>query len=47
MLPSMDGPPAPVLHRGNAVLVDLDDEDPAFEDLDDPGNLPYRRAVGE
>lgn len=43
----IDGPPAPVLHRGNAVLVDLDDEDPAFEDLDDPGNLPYRRAAGE
>jgi hypothetical protein len=42
-----DGPPAPILHRGNAVVVDLDDEDPAFEDLDDPGNLPYRRAVGE
>lgn len=43
----LDGPPAPVLHRGNAVLVDLDDEDPAFEDLDQPGNMPYRRAVGE
>lgn len=42
-----DGPPAPVFHRGNAVLVDVDDEDPAFEDLDEPGNLPYRRAVGE
>ncbi|MBB4911158.1 divisome protein SepX/GlpR [Actinophytocola algeriensis] len=43
----LDGPPTPVTHRGNAVLVDVDDEDPAFEDLDDPGNLPYRRAVGE
>ena len=43
----LDGPPAPVTHRGNAVLVDVDDEDPAFEDLEDPGNLPYRRAVGE
>jgi hypothetical protein len=43
----LDGPAAPVTHRGNAVLVDIDDEDPAFEDLDDPGNLPYRRAVGE
>jgi hypothetical protein len=29
------------------VIVDPDDEDPAFEDLDDPANLPYRRAVGE
>lgn len=43
----LDGPPAPVHHHGSAVLVDIDDEDPAFEDLDDPGNLPYRRAVGE
>jgi hypothetical protein len=43
----MDGPPAPPVHRGNAVVVDIDDEDPAFDDLDDPGNLPYRRAVGE
>jgi hypothetical protein len=43
----MDGPPAPPAHRGNAIVVDVDDEDPAFDDLDDPGNLPYRRAVGE
>jgi hypothetical protein len=43
----LDGPSAPVTHRGNAVLVDVDDEDPAFEELDDPGNLPYRRAAGE
>lgn len=43
----LDGPPAPVMHRGNAVLVDIDDEDPAFDDLDEPGSLPYRRAVGE
>jgi hypothetical protein len=42
-----DGPPAPPLYRGNAILVDLDDEDPAFDDLDEPGNTPYRRAVGE
>lgn len=41
------GPPAPPTYRGNAVVVDVDDEDPAFEYLDDPGNLPYRRAVGE
>lgn len=43
----VDGPPAPPVYRGNAVVVDVDDEDPAFEDLEDPGNLPYRRAVGE
>jgi type II secretory pathway pseudopilin PulG len=43
----LDGPPAPVMHHGNAVLVDIDDEDPAFDDLDEPGSLPYRRAVGE
>lgn len=33
--------------RGRAVYVDLDDEDPAFHELDDPGQLPFRRAVGE
>lgn len=39
-------PPAPVHPRG-AVVVDIDDEDPAFDELDEPGSLPYRRAVGE
>ena len=29
------------------VVVDLDDEDPLFDDLDDSAALPYRRAVGE
>ncbi|MBB4688178.1 divisome protein SepX/GlpR [Amycolatopsis jiangsuensis] len=34
--------------RRQAVVVDLDDEDPAFEELDEPGmGGPYRRAVGE
>ncbi|WP_199431214.1 divisome protein SepX/GlpR [Qaidamihabitans albus] len=33
--------------RRQAVVVDLDDEDPAFHELDEPGQLPYRRAVGE
>ncbi|HVW42970.1 MAG TPA: gephyrin-like molybdotransferase receptor GlpR [Amycolatopsis sp.] len=33
--------------RGHAVVVDLDDEDPEFHELDDPGQLPFRRAVGE
>jgi hypothetical protein len=39
-------PPAPVHPRG-AVVVDIDDEDPAFDELEEPGSLPYRRAVGE
>ncbi|MBK1785500.1 divisome protein SepX/GlpR [Prauserella cavernicola] len=33
--------------RRQAVVVDLEDEDPAFHELDEPGELPYRRAVGE
>ncbi|HYQ62752.1 gephyrin-like molybdotransferase receptor GlpR [Actinophytocola sp.] len=43
----VDAPPVPPVYRGSAVVVDVDDEDPAFENLEDPGNLPYRRAVGE
>jgi len=42
-----DGPYMPPVVRAGAVVVDLDDEDPAFEELDEPGSLPYRRAVGE
>lgn len=38
--------PAPASHHG-ATVVDLDDEDPAFDELDEPDVLPYRRAVGE
>ncbi|HET9140327.1 gephyrin-like molybdotransferase receptor GlpR [Actinophytocola sp.] len=33
--------------RPGTVVVDVDDEDPAFDDLDRPDNLPYRRAAGE
>ncbi|WP_332253639.1 divisome protein SepX/GlpR, partial [Saccharomonospora halophila] len=33
--------------RRQAVVVDPEDEDPAFHELNDPGHLPYRRAVGE
>ena len=33
--------------RANAVVIDLDDDDPEFHELDDPGQLPFRRAVGE
>lgn len=32
---------------GNAVVLDIDDEDPEFHELDDPGQLPFRRAAGE
>jgi hypothetical protein len=39
-------PPVSVTHPG-ARVVDVDDEDPAFDELDQPGNLPYRRAAGE
>lgn len=35
------------LPRRNAVVVDIDDEDPAFHELDEPGPPVYRRAVGE
>jgi hypothetical protein len=45
--PVQDVPTVPAAHYGSAVLVDLDDEDPAFDDLEEPGNTPYRRAVGE
>lgn len=34
------------VHPGT-VVVDTDDEDPLFAELDEPGALPYRRAVGE
>lgn len=34
------------VHPGT-VIVDMDDEDPVFAELDDPGALPYRRASGE
>ncbi|EHR63162.1 divisome protein SepX/GlpR [Saccharomonospora cyanea] len=33
--------------RRQAVVVDLEDEDPAFHELDDPGRYSYRRAAGE
>jgi hypothetical protein len=42
----MPAPPPRATHPGAAVL-DVDDEDPAFDDLETPDNLPYRRAVGE
>ncbi|WP_020670242.1 gephyrin-like molybdotransferase receptor GlpR [Amycolatopsis nigrescens] len=33
--------------RRQAVVVDLDDEDPAFHELDEPGQQSFRRASGE
>jgi hypothetical protein len=42
-----EGPYMPPVVRAGAVVVDVDDEDPAFVELDEPGSLPYRRAVGE
>lgn len=33
--------------RPGTVVVDTDDEDPVFVELDGPEALPYRRAVGE
>lgn len=43
-------PPQPRFHhevRPGTVVVDADDEDPVFVELDGPEALPYRRAVGE
>jgi hypothetical protein len=39
--------PPPRIAHPNAVVVDIDDEDPAFDELEDPDSLRYRRAVGE
>jgi hypothetical protein len=44
--PAARRPPARQIHPGT-VVVDTDDEDPMFAELDEPGTLPYRRAVGE
>lgn len=46
--PGAERDPVPTSRvRRQAVVVDLEDEDPAFHELDDPGQLPYRRAAGE
>ena len=40
--------PMPVQRpRPGTVVVEADDEDPMFDELDEPGVLPYRRAIGE
>ncbi|NIH87078.1 gephyrin-like molybdotransferase receptor GlpR [Amycolatopsis granulosa] len=47
-VPGVERRPSPASRiRGRAVVVDVEDEDPAFHDLDDPDQLPFRRAVGE
>lgn len=43
--PSTSAPPAPAAH--NAVPVEIDDEDPVFDELDERTWEPYRRAAGE
>ncbi|MPY96902.1 MAG: hypothetical protein GEU97_02705 [Actinophytocola sp.] len=48
-IPGVERKPRPhsrMRHR-NTVVVDIDDEDPAFEQLEQPGSPVYRRAVGE
>lgn len=48
-IPGVERKPRPhsrMRHR-NTVVVDIDDEDPEFEQLDEPGPPAYRRAVGE
>lgn len=42
----MPAPPPRAAHPG-ATMLELDDEDPVFDDLETPDNLPYRRAAGE
>ncbi|MBC6450244.1 divisome protein SepX/GlpR [Actinokineospora xionganensis] len=44
--PTRDYAPTRMAHP-SAVVVDIDDEDPWFDELGDPAHLPYRRAVGE
>lgn len=39
--------PSPRAPRRNTVVVDVDDEDPAFHELAEPDHPTYRRAVGE
>jgi hypothetical protein len=40
-------PQPPRVTHPHAVVVDIDDEDPVFDELEDLGSLRYRRAAGE
>lgn len=39
--------PGPVRHRSNRVVLELDDDDPGFDDLEQYEPMEYRRAVGQ
>lgn len=39
--------PPPLATPSGATVLDVDDEDPAFDEMETPDNLPYRRAAGE
>lgn len=45
--PAPRRPAPPRFHRPGTVVVDTDDEDPMFAELEQPNVLPYRRAAGE
>ena len=45
--PVTSRPAPPRTNIPGTVVVDLDDEDPAFDELQEPGSLRYRRAAGE
>lgn len=45
--PATARPAPPRTNIPGTIVVDLDDEDPAFDELQEPGSLPYRRAAGE
>jgi hypothetical protein len=44
--PVISRPAPPRTNIPGTVVVDLDDEDPAFDDLQEPGSHRYRRAAG-
>lgn len=47
-IPGAERKPSPTSRlRRHAVVVDPEDEDPAFHELDDPGQRSFRRAAGE
>lgn len=46
-MPSPQRKPIPEPIQHNGVYVDPADEDPAFHELDQPGEQPFRKAVGQ